>query len=111
MAHPPPDRKALRKQIYNYSKGHVAYHLTTLLRNGDRRALFRLLIELPRTYVKRIYRRLRGRSVYPVSLILLEILGNLAGPFTLWRSRRRVRREGRSEFPVTSTEPGVTGDT
>ena len=96
------DRKALRKQIYSYSKGHVAYHLTTLLRDGDRRALFRLLIELPRIYLRRTYRRLRGRSVYPVSLILLEIMGNLAGPFALWRSRRRVRREGRSEFPVAT---------
>ncbi len=96
------DRKALRSQIYNYSKGHVAYHLTTLLRNGDQRAVFRLLVELPRTYVKRIIQRLRGHSVYPVSLILLEIRGNLAGPFTLWRSRRRVRREGRSEFPLAT---------
>jgi len=117
------DRKALRKQIYNYSKGHVAYHLTTLLHNGDRRALFRLLVELPRSYLKRIYQRLRGRSVYPVSLILLEIRGNLEGPFSLWRSRRRVGREGRSQFPVATgsglpagimssdTGPGVTSDT
>ncbi len=94
------DRQSLRKQIYNYSKGHVAYHLTTLLRDRDRRAVFRLLVELPRSYLKRIYWRLRGHSDYPISLILLEIGGNLAGPYTLWLSRRRVKREGRSEFPV-----------
>ena len=32
----------VRRQIYAYSKGHVAYHLTTLLRDADRRALVRL---------------------------------------------------------------------
>ena len=32
----------VRRQIYVYSKGHVAYHLTTLLRDADRRALVRL---------------------------------------------------------------------
>ncbi len=101
------DRKSLRKQIYNYSKGHVAYHLTTLLRDGDRRALFRLFLELPRTYMRRIYRRLRGRSDYPISLILLEIGGNLAGPWALWKSRQRVQREGRSAFP----EPGDVSTT
>jgi hypothetical protein len=46
---------------------------------------------------------LRGRSIYPLSLIIIEILGNLAGPFALWRSRFRVKREGRSEpyIPVS----------
>jgi GT2 family glycosyltransferase len=96
------DHKALRRQIYNYSKGHVSYHLTTLFRDGDRRAIIRLLYELPCSYLMRSLSCLRGRSDYPFSLILLEIRGNLAGPFALWRSRRRVRREGRSEFPASS---------
>ena len=104
------DRKALHKQIYNYSKGHVAYHLTTLLRDGDRRAIFRLFIELPRTYLRRIYQRLRGRSSYPVSLIFLEIWGNLVGPIALWRSRRRVAREGSSEFPANTDLQSPTVD-
>ena len=88
--------QALRKQIYSYSKGHVAYHLTTWLVDGDRRALVRLLYELPRTYARRTYQRARGRSDYPFRFIALEIAGNLAGPWALWRSRRRVRRLGRS---------------
>jgi len=87
---------ALRHQIYNYSKGHVAYHLTTLLQDRDLRALTRLLLSLPRSQLGRIKQRLRGRSVYPVSLIMLEILGTMAGPWALWKSRRRVSREGRS---------------
>lgn len=95
----------MRRQVYNYSKGHVAYHLTTLLYDGDGRAVHRLLWELPKGHLARIRQRLRGRSVYPVRLVLLEILGNLAGPWCLWRSRVRVRREGRSAFPcVDRTE-------
>ena len=88
--------KALRHQIYSYSKGHVAYHLTTWVNDGDVRALVRLLYELPTTYARRSYHRLRGWSDYPLRFIALEALGNLAGPWALWQSRRRVRRLGRS---------------
>ena len=94
--------QALRRQIYSYSKGHVAYHLTTWLNDGDRRALVRLVYDLPRTYVRRSYHRLRGRSEYPLSFIALEILGNLAGPWALWQSRRRVRRLGKTIFRPTA---------
>lgn len=102
------DLPALRRQMYNYSKGHVAYHLTTLLRDHDLRALRHLAIHMPRWHVKKIIRqikyRLRGKRMdYPLSLTLLEIAGNLAGPWALWRSRRRVKREGRSQpyIPVS----------
>jgi glycosyltransferase involved in cell wall biosynthesis len=89
----------LRRQMYGYSKGHVAYHLTTLLRDGDRRALVRLA-QLPRWHARQLLRwawaRLHGRQSYPLSLILLEIVGHAVGPWGLWQSRRRVGREGRS---------------
>ena len=88
------DLAALRRQLYNYSKGHVAYQLTTLLRDRDLRALVRLGIRLPQTYMRRLKDRLLGRSDYPASLILLEIMGNLAGPWSLWRSRRRLQHRG-----------------
>ncbi len=88
--------RALRRQIFAYAKGHVAYQLTTLLRDGDLRALVRIFFELPALYWWRIRMRLAGRSDYPISLVLLEVAGNLAGPFAWWRSRRRVRRLGRS---------------
>jgi GT2 family glycosyltransferase len=88
--------RAVRRQIYNYSKGHVSYQLTTWLRDGDRRALVRLGYELPRTYARRAWARLRRRSDYPLTCIGVELLGCLAGPFALWRSRRRVRRLGAS---------------
>jgi GT2 family glycosyltransferase len=90
------DLSALRRQIFDYSKGHVAYHLTTLLRDGDWRAVINLVLLLPWTHIRRALRRLSGRSDYPLSLILLEAAGNLVGPQALWKSRRRVRREGPS---------------
>ena len=86
-----PSMKSLRHQVYAYSKGHVAYHLTTLTREGDRRALWRLAT-LPKVHCQRIWHRLRGWSDYPIPITLIEIAGNLAGPLALWRSRRRVRR-------------------
>jgi O-antigen biosynthesis protein len=106
------DLALLRRQLYNYSKAHVAYLLTTLLRDHDRRAVVRLAIKLPQTYLWRIKERLLGRSAYPLSLILLEIAGNLAGPWSLWRARRRVRRAGRSApyIPV-SQRSGTTNET
>jgi hypothetical protein len=88
--------ESLRRQIHAYSRGHVAYHLTTLMRDRDSRALTRLLYSLPKTYARRAWQRLRGASHYPLSLILLEIRGNLGGPWALWRSRRRVRELGPS---------------
>lgn len=93
---------ALRRQIYSYSKGHVAYLLCTLLRDHDVRALTRLCWRLPRWQLQQIYRQSRAKLLgwrrgYPFSLTLLEIAGSLVGPWALWRSRRRVRRLGRSQ--------------
>ena len=106
------DDRALRHQIFCYSKGHVAYHLTTWLRDGDRRALIRLGYSLPKTYLRRAWVRLRGWSDYPLSLILVEIAGTLAGPWSLLQARRRVRRFGpgarASRHHAVSLESPVT---
>jgi len=100
------DMRALRRQIYNYSKGHVAYQLTTLIRDRDLRGLAQLVTHLPVWHLRRLKARLLGKSSYPVSLILLEVVGNLAGPWSLWQSRRRVQREGLSEpyIPVPRSD-------
>lgn len=90
------DDAALRRQLYNYSKGHIAYHLTTWIKDGDWRALKWVLWNMPKLQLRRLLRSIMRRDRYPVSLILLEIRGNLAGPWSLWQSYRRVRREGRS---------------
>lgn len=94
------DMPSLRKQIFNYSKGHVAYHLTTLLRDGDVRAFFHLALTLPLWRCYQIFKWLSGGNRYPLHLILLEIYGNVLGPWALWQSRRRVKREGRSSLPT-----------
>lgn len=96
------DMPSLRKQIFNYSKGHVAYHTTTLLRDGDLRALFHLAVTLPLWRCYQLFTWLRGRNRYPLHLILLEIYGNVLGPWAWWQSRRRVKREGRSAFPPSA---------
>jgi hypothetical protein len=102
---------ALRNQIYSYSKGHVAYHLTTLFRDRDLRALHRLAVELPGAHLWRISERLHRRSTYPLSLMMLEIKGNLAGPWALWQSRRQVKRKGRSApyVPVSQRSSAPRG--
>jgi GT2 family glycosyltransferase len=88
--------ESLRRQIHNYSKGHVAYHLLTWLQDGDWRALFFLLYRLPSTQCRRFFRALTGRGDYPLSLVWLEIRGNLAGPWSLVQAWAKVRRLGRS---------------
>jgi hypothetical protein len=90
------DMSALRRQIYAYAKGHVAYQLTTLTRNQDWRAVSRLAFELPRVYLWRLRTRIQRRSNYPTGLVLLEIAGTIAGPLAWWQSRRRARRLGMS---------------
>jgi GT2 family glycosyltransferase len=106
------EMRALRRQIYDYSKGHVAYHLTTWLRDGDQRALFHVCCLLPPWRILQLgrlfWRQLRGDNPYSVSLLLLEMRGNLAGPMGLWLSRRRVAREGRSAAGRISAPSLVT---
>lgn len=88
------DMAALGRQLHNYSKGGVSYHLTTLINDGDLRALFAILLEMPKWYAARIIKRILGWSDDPILIILKEIIGYLAGPWSLWQSRLRVNREG-----------------
>ena len=90
-------QQALRKQIYNYSKGHVSHNLMTWIKDDDWRGLAQVLLGLPYAHLYRIKEYLLRRSDYPLSLVLLEIRGNLAGPWSLWRSRIRVEKEGYSD--------------
>lgn len=93
-------RKALERQLYGYSKGHISYHLTTLIHDGDWRGLAHVLLTLPFIHCYRIKEYLLRRSDYPLSLIWLEIRGNFAGPWSLWRSHVRVQRKGRSDVYI-----------
>jgi glycosyltransferase involved in cell wall biosynthesis len=103
------DMRALQKQIYSYSKGHVAYHLLTFFRSLDSRALYRILYRLPHLHLVRLYQYFkssikRQHRQYPLKLILSEIAGHLAGPWALWLSWRRAKRVGRSK-PYISPLP------
>lgn len=97
----------LKKQVFAYSKGHVAYHLITWMKYGDRRGLHRVLVDLPRTYLKRSGLRLLGKSTYPWRLLGTEMLGILLGPWALWRSHQHVRKMGagpQAASPVAAGE-------
>ena len=90
-------------------KGHVSYNLTTWLRDGDwRGGLIHILVHVPYFHVYRIKEYLLRRSGYPVSLVLLEMAGNLAGPWSLWRSRIRVKKEGRSGTFRPTKAPAIS---
>ncbi|MBW4650313.1 MAG: glycosyltransferase [Kastovskya adunca ATA6-11-RM4] len=90
------DMSALRRQLYNYSKGIISYHLTTFLCDRDLRGLLAVAIGLPMWQMQRIRERFQRRCAHPIPMILLDIAGNLAGPWSLWQSRQRVKGEGRS---------------
>lgn len=103
------DARSFRRQIYNYSKGHVAYHLFTFLRDGDLRGLWRVFFELPGTNLKQAWRHLSKRIDLPPCVTLYQVLGNLAGLFALWRSLRKVKRQGRSGPYVSPAERTAAG--
>ncbi|GFE71018.1 glycosyltransferase [Chroococcus sp. FPU101] len=88
--------KALRRQLFNYSKGIISYHLTTFLHDGDWRGLIAAVFGLPMWQLKRIKERFQRRCPHPIPMILLEFWGNLSGPWSLWISRQRVKRQGKS---------------
>lgn len=99
--------ESLRRQIYNYSKGHVAYHLYVWLNDRDWRGWVQILAALPVSYYHRLKGILWGGSDYSGRLLLLEIAGNLAGPWSLWKSYQRLSREGASTayVPVSKRSP------
>lgn len=97
---------ALRKQLYNYSKGHMAYHLLVSWKHRDLRSIKRIALTLPlwrlRQILRHMKRRLRGgEPEFPLSLVLVEIAGHFVGPFSLFRSFLRVRRYGRIRHQAT----------
>ena len=89
--------KSLYGQVYNYSKGHVAYHLLTWWEDNDWRGLKRVFWDMPKIQIKGLYNSLTGRSAFPSSFVIKQITGSLAGPYALFRSWRRVKKLGRSE--------------
>jgi GT2 family glycosyltransferase len=90
--------RELRAQLYAYSKGHGAHNLTTLLEDGDLRGLYRVLVDVPRGRLRQLAahaaQSVRGGPRLGLRALLLQVAGDLAAPWALWRSRRRARRLG-----------------
>lgn len=78
--------KAIRKQLFNYSKGHVAYNLKTWISDSDKRGLCRVFVELPVIQSKRLILIFLRRTNYSFSLVIIETLGYVLGPFSLLKS-------------------------
>jgi O-antigen biosynthesis protein len=98
---------ALYRQIYNYSKGHIAHHLTTIIHDQDFRGLVQIGYVLPMWRIRQLSMWIRGKSDYPLKFIWMEIKGNFVGPWALWQSYRRVKREGISRFDSQPQEQAL----
>ena len=99
---------ALKRQIFNYSKAHVAYHLATFFFDEDMRGLVNVVYGYPRWLMGLLKDALLRRSwAYPLWFVRLQIAGALAGPLGFVRALIWVRRTGRSEVyvPVTRRAP------
>lgn len=82
--------QALQRQMFDYSRGHMSYLLTTLITDGDFRSLSRLLLVLPGWHLARLFGagpRLHKRLV----LVACEIGGYILGPLSFIRARLRAR--------------------
>lgn len=94
---------ALKKQLYNYSKGQTSYQLRTLVSDGDRRVLWQLFWDLPIWHLKRLYRIGRGSLRYPLSLVWEEVRGNVVGPFAFYKAVKMHKRlNGPGTNPIKS---------
>jgi glycosyltransferase involved in cell wall biosynthesis len=107
------DPHGLRRQMVDYARGHVAYLLTTLVQDGDLRALSRLLAVLPAWHLWRLLWPFH-RLGYPRQLVLAELEGYLSGCWGWWSGRRRERRltrggRTRSSEPLMPLEEAKLG--
>ncbi|HVE45836.1 MAG TPA: glycosyltransferase [Acidimicrobiales bacterium] len=98
------DMAGLQRQLYGYSKGHVAYHLTTLIDDRDLRSLHYLAWKLPKSHFQRLRQSAKGPSPYPIKLNLLEIAGNILGPLAFHQSRRLARQAGAGPQSAATNE-------
>jgi O-antigen biosynthesis protein len=87
----------LKRQLFNYSKGNIAYHLTVLIGDRDLRVLPTVLVFLPIYYFKQILIAIFIDRRYPLRLRFTEIAGIFAGPWGYWRSARLIKRLGRGD--------------
>lgn len=99
--------QALRSQLRNYSSGHVAYHLRTLVSDGDVRAVERLA-SLARAQSRRVARLgakvlLKQQPKDVLDRVLVEVTGNASGPLAFAKSVRHLKHIGKTLRPVSWT--------
>ena len=84
-------RAELVRRHFESGKGYVAGHLHMLLKDGDFRALDRL-VDLARLHASRLVSLIASRDhALPPAAILAELAGNLMGSYTLWKSYRQLK--------------------
>jgi glycosyltransferase involved in cell wall biosynthesis len=71
--------RELRRQMFDYGRGHVAYLLTTVCNHGDLRALGRLLLVLPAWHLWRLLAP-AWRPPHKRRIVFAELCGYFSGP-------------------------------
>ncbi len=87
--------EGLESQIFHYMRGHVAALLVQYERTGIRANLQRAFVGMPRWYLQRVFRRMRGHRDPRDLFLKQEIRGHLSGISFYYRQPR----------PVLTTEP------
>lgn len=87
---------ALKRQIYNYSKSQLAYHLITVKQDRDLRGLVNAFYAYPKWLLERMLLKMTGRGDWPAWFIWAQIRGYLASPIGFVRALRYVKKQGRS---------------
>lgn len=99
--------QALHSQLRNYSSGHVAYHLRTLISDGDIRAIERL-VNLAAAQGRRVAKvganvLLRRQPKSALERLVVEVTGNVSGPLAFAKSVRNLRHIGKTLRPISWT--------
>lgn len=91
---------ALRRQIFNYGVGYYAHLTATLLRDGDLRAAYTMMVRYPLAHLQRLlFNRQRSNL-----LTLLEWAGNAYGPFAYLVSVSRAAWRRRQTGAVVTAD-------
>lgn len=90
----------LRRQIYGYSQGYIAYHLMTFKQYGDWRALL-AIATTPVYYYRRVKWQVTNKINYPILLLVQEVLGHFMAFWGLWKSYQHVCKHGKSQPAVS----------
>lgn len=101
--------KELRKQLFNYMKGHVCALLIQHERYGDEGNLKRIKIALPTYYFHRLKKDIRRLLQRKFSTLFTEIKGSIAG-IKYYKSHINITHQNQLSFPSTLYKEVVISD-